>query len=160
MKCTCTCTKVVRECTKNLCQPHNTVCTSSRTCAVASLECAHGVCNVLTRFVPIHMLYAMCIQASPLGTSNRARTISLVAYIPGEVWGGSWHQHHARALPPRFHAHTTHVASKDFWVRIICHTHISCSCQAAKLVQSVPAPSFPSCQNHFALSLSYKKRRI
>ena len=145
----------MRECTKNLCQPPNTVCTSSRTCAVAYLECAHGVRNVLTCFVPIHMLYGMCIEASPLGTSNRVRTISWVAYVPGEVWG---RRGAACISTMRVHSHRVSMRMvpmllrRIFWVRIICHTHVS-----FQLLGTDPAPSFPSCRNHFALSQATRR---
>ena len=47
-------------------------------------KCAHGVCNVRKRFVPIHIAYAMCIEAPPYCTRNRARArFYWLAYVPG-----------------------------------------------------------------------------
>ena len=78
----------VRECTKNLCQSPLPVSTSFRTCAGYKVQCAHGVCIVLTRFVPMHMENDMCIEASPCGISNRARARFYASPTFREMYGG------------------------------------------------------------------------
>ena len=43
---------------------------SAQACVMPTFSCAHGVCYVWKRFLPMHMAYSMCIETPPPCTSK------------------------------------------------------------------------------------------